>query len=523
MTLINPRVTRVVGNPGTGKTTTLVERVKEELNDTKNHPFVSVVAFTRAAATEVNDRLRGTKLGTRGRTAKTIHAACRRAIYHSKYDKRAPSPKVVGDRDSWDSFRDYCGNLSWYYGSHAIQKSYGDRYENPVSGDTLHAKSEYYRNTLTPVTQWDDTVLKWFVQYDRWKKATGYSDFTDWLVRCSTITPMPAVESLYIDEAQDLTPLQWKVIKKCPARNLIIVGDANQCLYEWSGASPQMFSQYDAYEEIVLPQSYRVPKSVHEVANRILMNMDSPNIKPYSPTDLEGDVDRIDWMPRDGYPKRYIDSTRTTMILTHTHHMLKDVTDDLMRLRIPFHNPYKSENYKWNPISEDNESSMGGFLSDKNTIGSNAQSYLRWLPPDSLKEDPKKISRRLGARKGTIGGSIGENIDRFLTDDVLRRVKSKDLSVLLYNTKRRGFDRWSYLVDMEARGVDWRNPKIIVGTIHSVKGGEADDVILSPSISTAAAVQTDWDPVYRMMYVGATRARSRLMIANSNSKYSVKF
>ncbi len=60
-------------------------------------------------------------------------------------------------------------------------------------------------------------------------------------------------------------------------------------------------------------------------------------------------------------------------------------------------------------------------------------------------------------------------------------------------------------------------PKIIVGTIHSCKGGEADIVNLFPDISFAAWRQQMEDPemedaLYRMFYVGMTRARERLNI-----------
>jgi superfamily I DNA/RNA helicase len=57
-------------------------------------------------------------------------------------------------------------------------------------------------------------------------------------------------------------------------------------------------------------------------------------------------------------------------------------------------------------------------------------------------------------------------------------------------------------------------PSIIVGTIHSVKGGQADNVMLMPDLSLAG--KEGWlnnpDPVIRQMYVGMTRARKRLIL-----------
>ena len=61
-------------------------------------------------------------------------------------------------------------------------------------------------------------------------------------------------------------------------------------------------------------------------------------------------------------------------------------------------------------------------------------------------------------------------------------------------------------------------PKVIVGTIHSVKGGEADVVFLFPDLSPGAArmyeTQDGRDSATRLFYVGATRARETLVICS---------
>ena len=67
-------------------------------------------------------------------------------------------------------------------------------------------------------------------------------------------------------------------------------------------------------------------------------------------------------------------------------------------------------------------------------------------------------------------------------------------------------------------------PKIIVGTIHSVKGGEADVVYLLPDLSWATRRDIEdngldaSDAVVRMAYVGMTRARQKLVLCDPGSK-----
>jgi hypothetical protein len=69
-------------------------------------------------------------------------------------------------------------------------------------------------------------------------------------------------------------------------------------------------------------------------------------------------------------------------------------------------------------------------------------------------------------------------------------------------------------------------PQVIVGTIHSVKGGQADIVYLFPDLSQAGADQyarpgVSRDAVIRVAYVGATRARERLVICKPESAAAV--
>ena len=75
----------------------------------------------------------------------------------------------------------------------------------------------------------------------------------------------------FIDEAQDLSPIQWKMfdVLKENSKHVILAGDDDQAIYGWAGADVKRFQQEPA-KEIVLPQSYRVPKLVQHIANNIL-------------------------------------------------------------------------------------------------------------------------------------------------------------------------------------------------------------------------------------------------------------
>ena len=69
-------------------------------------------------------------------------------------------------------------------------------------------------------------------------------------------------------------------------------------------------------------------------------------------------------------------------------------------------------------------------------------------------------------------------------------------------------------------------PKVVVGTIHSVKGGQADVVYLFPDISQAgdaqyARIGAPRDSVIRQFYVGLTRARDTLYVCQPETGMAV--
>ena len=81
----------------------------------------------------------------------------------------------------------------------------------------------------------------------------------------------PKYDVVFIDEAQDLSPIQWKMVDilKKNSKHVILAGDDDQAIYGWAGADVKRFQQEPA-KEIVLPQSYRVPKLVQHIADNIL-------------------------------------------------------------------------------------------------------------------------------------------------------------------------------------------------------------------------------------------------------------
>ena len=107
----------------------------------------------------------------------------------------------------------------------------------------------------------------------------------------------PNFDIAFIDEAQDLSPIQWKMVDIITknSKYVILAGDDDQAIYGWAGADVKKFQQKFSKKDITLPQSYRVPLKVQDIANKILDRIpDDRRIKKQWEARKEvGDVDYI--------------------------------------------------------------------------------------------------------------------------------------------------------------------------------------------------------------------------------------
>lgn len=79
---------------------------------------------------------------------------------------------------------------------------------------------------------------------------------------------------IMVDEAQDCNADNWEIIEKLAARhhNLFIVGDPDQCIYEWRGAKPARFVYFASDKDIILDENYRSTPKILDIANCVIAN-----------------------------------------------------------------------------------------------------------------------------------------------------------------------------------------------------------------------------------------------------------
>ena len=114
-------------------------------------------------------------------------------------------------------------------------------------------------------------ILK--LELDNRKEAFKLVDFNDMIQKFIDRADelCPTFDVVFIDEAQDLSPIQWKMYDelKKKSKYVVLAGDDDQAIYGWAGADVERF-QKEPGKERVLPKSYRVPQSIQSIANKIL-------------------------------------------------------------------------------------------------------------------------------------------------------------------------------------------------------------------------------------------------------------
>ena len=522
---------RVYGPPGTGKTTWIVGKAKEYA-ELYGEDQVSLCSLTNTAVREVAGR----DLTLDPGNVSTLHARCKRAL-------SAPAPaeskvkQFAEEHPNWATTDGVspCLPKSLLRGSKDEEGE--DMAETMFAASrepSLYERAQILRQQMVPRCDWPFEVRRWFSVWESWCRDVGAMDYTGWLEASLEVRPLPSQQVVFVDEAQDHTPLQLAVIRSWDTRARILVGDDDQNLYEWSGAIPKAFygSELPAEREKVLEQSYRVPRRVHALATRWTNRIRDRKQKVYRPRDFEGSVDYSRFALADlamgGQlpPGLLSDPEKTYMLLTACGYMLSETLTVLRDNGIAYHNPYRRSNPRWNPLHSPGEK-IQHFLAASGRgerIWSGAEA-LSWASILRAKDVFRPGMREAFlARCEEVGGRLlsREDVEAHFSPGVVSRLYYGDLTVLAEFRKAGVTGSWPYALGIYSRPKEHWKPRVIVGTIHSVKGGEADMVYLFPELSPSGYLDYtgyNSDRISRLFYVGITRAREGVVLCQQSRPF----
>ena len=488
--------TIILGPPGTGKTTTLLNLVDEFIQKGVRPRQIGYLSFTKKAANEAAERAaKKFELNQDDdlENFKTLHALAYKRLGMSREKMMSSSDykefgvkcgipiktaKYSQEDGTFNSDNEY---LTIIETARAKQMNLLDHY------DSRKNLIDVERNTLYLISE----------ELKKYKKQKGKKDFTDLIEEFITQKITPKFEVLFIDEAQDLSSLQWSMVRKLwkESKKTYIAGDDDQAIFKWAGADVDHFIalKKEVDEIKILDQSYRIPGGpIHELSQRIISKVQNRFTKDYKPRSEEGIL------------KRYSDVTQVNMsegqwlVLASANYFLDEVKE-LCELR-GWYYQHKNKN------SIDVKLLMA------------LQNWEQWRKGSLLTHiEIKNIYEYLGTNVATgfKTGKLLHSEDKYSLKDCIDKYGL--LTDKVWYDSFEGLDTFTenYIRNMRANGEKIAaNPRIKMSTIHGAKGGEAHKVLILQDLTNAAleTFQNDPDELHRLFYTGTTRTKKELHI-----------
>ncbi len=264
----------VIAGPGTGKTFTLINKIKYLITKKKYQPYnILAITFTNKAANEIAERAVDEK--------NNFYKGIRVGTFHSiAYDiiKKNKIPfEIFDEQDSLLILKDVIKNLG-------VQGK---------SRQWLH-KINLIKSTLSNIE--DETLKKVFDLYTAKLKEYNGMDYDDIILYALKLFSQNSeirkkykeiFKFILVDEFQDINYLEYKFVLSLSknGKNLFVIGDPDQSIYEFRGADANLLfklqKEFTDSKTFILKNNYRNPPKILQAA----LNVISPVSKTINSTD----------------------------------------------------------------------------------------------------------------------------------------------------------------------------------------------------------------------------------------------
>ena len=482
--------TIVLGPPGTGKTHTLLEKVDDYLKTT-NPDRIGYFAFTRKAANEAKERAMKKFNFSEDDLPhfRTLHSLAFRTLGIKKdqvMQKR--HYEDLGRKENL--FLDYNDYDEEETGLFTTKSDYL-RIINLAKLRNISIDRQYNMKEHNQDVEYG-TLIHLANELERYKKEYNLIDYNDMILKFIQKDMSPNFDVVFIDEAQDLSLMQWSMVKNIWEKTVdsYIAGDDDQAIFRWAGADVDSFIAQEG-KPLHLKESKRVPRKIHELANDIIGRVNNRIDKSWNPKKHEGRL-----TPYDNFEDVDMSSGKW-LVLTRTRSMLDPLEDTIRDKGFYYENRFKKLYEK--DIQE-------AALNWEHLVGGQMLGY----------KDIEKISKYISKNKwdkDKLKSMVKNGVYSLEQLQKDHGLKTKETCFDAFD--QAGQKRINYIRRMKRNGeILNKEPRIKLSTIHSAKGGEEDNVVLLTDLTynTKKSYDKNQDDETRLFYVGATRTREHLHI-----------
>jgi superfamily I DNA/RNA helicase len=480
--------TIVLGPPGTGKTHTLLNKVDDYLKET-DPDKVGYFAFTKKAANEAKERAIDKFNFTEDDLPyfRTLHSLAFRRLGINKenvmqrrhYEDLGKKINIQIDYNDWDEEETGLFTTKSDY----LRIIHLAKLRNITLDQQFNLKEHNQKLEYTKLKIIGNEL-------ERYKKEYGLIDYNDMILDFVKSDKSPKFDVVFIDEAQDLSRMQWDMVDSFNTNDSFIAGDDDQAIFRWAGADVDSFITQKG-KMLNLTQSVRIPKKIHEYAMKIIERVSNRLPKNWQPKAHEGSITKH-WNFEDINM-----SSGNWLVLSRTRYQLKPLEDILKEKGLYFENRFgKSFEKQIQEAASNWEHLRQGQVMH----GKDIQKIAPYMSDTNW--DKKKLKSLVK--------------DSFYGIDALTKGYGLNTKKTWYECfDNAGSKRITYIRKMRANGESLKEgARIKLSTIHSVKGGEEDNVVILPDLthSTQLSYERNKDDENRLFYVGATRTKEHLHI-----------
>lgn len=482
--------TLILGGPGCGKTTALLEVIEQAFARGVEPHRIAYVAFTRKAAQEARERM-AAKFNLSPKDIphfRTLHSFAFKMLDYQ------PAQILTGSK-----FEEYAAAEALTFNKETVNEKDIVVPQAPAFDEEVLACISLARLKQQPIADAAldaalplDYVLEIQRDLEAFKQDAHLIDYTDLIEQFIKRVDPPVLDLLIVDEAQDLSRLQWDMVEKLAenAKDVYYAGDDDQAIYAWAGADVDYFLTIKG-DKRVLPVSYRLKRRVFEACQAVINQIEHRYTKDWAPHAAGGSVASVDELEE-------LDLTRGTwFFLARDGHTLMPAIDYLHANGFPYITRFQD--------------GLRSSVADERVQAVLLWEHMRKGNAVTAPDATLVWRNILPSLRGDI--CIWESGDMITLEDFRAHGLTSEASWL--EVIKMASVMQEHIQAVRLRGESLIDvPRITCSTIHGVKGGEADNVVISQQLTPK---------VYHTLMDGSEHETRVLFTAMSRAKENLYF